>query len=86
MEGEHPQQRPWVHGGDVLLGGHSAAAAEDGDDLEVVALGGVALPAALPQQRLQLHEQPLGVLAAALLARQEHQQDEGPHHEPRLEK
>ena len=41
LEGEHAEQRPGVHGGDVLLRGHPAAAAEDRDDLEVVPLGGV---------------------------------------------
>ena len=46
----------------------------------------VYLPAALPEQRLQLHEESLGVLAAALLARQERQQDERAHHEPGLQK
>ena len=42
LEGEHAEQRPGVHGGDVLLRSHPAAAAKDGDNLEVVPLGGMA--------------------------------------------
>ena len=33
-----------------------------------------------------MDEQPLGVLAAPLLARQEDEQDERPHHEPGLQR
>ena len=42
LEGEHAEQRPGVHRGDVLLRGHSAAAPEDGHNFEVVPLGGMA--------------------------------------------
>ena len=47
LEGEHAEQRPGVHGGDVLLRGHPAAATENGDDLEVVPFGGMACPTTL---------------------------------------
>ena len=47
LEGKHSEQRPGVHGGDVLLRGHPATTAEDGHNFEVVPLGGMARPTTL---------------------------------------